>query len=102
MYATYKSVSPSASPHVTGSVECVEILLEHGASIDAPSSSGTPLIWAISSEQQACAEFLLEKDADVHGSGHNGAGPCMLAVATGALTTMHGVHSEHLTMPCSQ
>ncbi len=68
---------------LAGDVECLEILIEQGASINAPSASGTPLLWAISSEEAACTDFLLDHGADVNATGDNGASACMLAVATG-------------------
>lgn len=70
-----------------GNVECLEVLIERGAAIDAPSASGTPLLWAISSGSEACINFLLDHGADVNCTTENGTSACLLAVATGAAGT---------------
>ncbi|CAL8467241.1 g6777 [Coccomyxa elongata] len=68
----------------SGNVTCVELLLEHGATVDPASNSGTPLLWAIGATKRECASFLLDKGANPNGQGDNGVSACLLAAATGS------------------
>lgn len=72
----------------------MELLLEHGATVDPASNSGTPLLWAIGANKRECASFLLDKGANPDGQGDNGVSACLLAAATGPSTQR--LHSTFL------
>lgn len=54
-------------------MELVELLLEAGAAIDAPTlSGGTPLMRAIQSSQLPCVDFLIKAGANVNAENKKG------------------------------
>lgn len=65
-------------------MKTLEVLLEHGASVNSACSTGTPLVWALGAQKRECASFLLDKGASPNGRGNNGVSACLLAAATGA------------------
>ncbi|CAM6102002.1 unnamed protein product [Calypogeia fissa] len=65
-HATAQDVGTSAIHHAagTGSLELVKRLLDKGVSVDAASSSGTPLIWAAGHGRTEAVKLLLERGAN--------------------------------------
>ena len=68
---------------LAGSLPCLELLLEKGASVNASSRMGTPLLWAMGSGDEACAAFLLDHGADPNATDESHITPVLLAAATG-------------------
>ena len=61
----------------------MELLLEKGADVNATSKVGTPLLWALGANAEACALLLLEHGADPQATDPSNITPVLLAVATG-------------------
>ncbi len=66
-----------------GVMEIVELLVKHGADINATSDSGTPLLLAVERKQDAIARALLVKGADPNRAGKNGFVPLHAAARRG-------------------
>lgn len=69
-----------------GSIEIMQLLLDHGADINSSSDSdfyGTPLKGAIQSRQPEVLEFTLSKGADIHFRGLSKWYPVDLAIYSG-------------------
>jgi len=60
-------------------VNVAQVLLEHGADINALCNSGTPLGRASAHRRLECARFLLEHGADVHIRDPSGQTPFQVA-----------------------
>jgi len=81
-----RSRSPLDRAASGGHVDMLRFLLTQGARIDVPSMSfggWTPLIFAISGDQQRAAEFLLEQHANVNLATFKGHSALMLAAWRG-------------------
>ena len=79
------------SPSAAGRhVDCVALLLQHGASVDALCKDGrTPLHWAagITTDNAiACATLLIDAGADVEARDHSGKTPAQMATTLSVAT----------------
>ncbi|XP_070536563.1 ankyrin repeat and SOCS box protein 1-like [Ptychodera flava] len=69
-----------------GHVNCIECLLNHGASVDiADMKAQTPLFMAVQNAHTECVKVLLEAGADPNGNSDHLCSPLYMAVMIGAL-----------------
>ena len=74
----------------TGNRDIVALLVEKGAELDAPSESGTPLMWAAGSGHSEVVTELLESGADPNAQAPNGATAMILAAVAGTQNRFSG------------
>jgi ankyrin repeat protein len=74
-----KGIQAVHSAATTRNISMLELLIEHGADINAQSPRGTPLLMAVDSNEPETASFLLERGADPNGA-RDGWSPLTAAV----------------------
>ncbi|XP_053328980.1 ankyrin repeat and SOCS box protein 12-like isoform X2 [Spea bombifrons] len=78
------SVTPLHLAASRGSMECLEILLSHGADVDSLDvKAQTPLFSAVSAGHFNCVKVLLKAGANPRGSLYNNSSPVLMAARDG-------------------
>ena len=74
----------------SGVVAAIELLLEHGAEVDAVEGwrGQTALMWAAAQDQAAAAATLIDGGADLHAVSAGGFTPLLFAAREGSLATL--------------
>lgn len=65
----------------------VHWFLDHGTPVDAPSTAGTPLLWASGSGQADVVEALLQAGANPDATAADGVSAILMASAAGTAVT---------------
>lgn len=68
---------------LAGGEEVLKALLEAGGAVDAPSTAGTPLLWAAGSGNRRAVECLLAAGADPNALTSDDVGAMLMAAASG-------------------
>jgi hypothetical protein len=72
---------------IGGHVNCMQILLEHGADVNEKSSDGiTPLLYAAMGNQRDCLQWLLKNGANVNDRNDNDGQTALMYAAVGGNT----------------
>ncbi|KAK9862761.1 hypothetical protein WJX84_006149 [Apatococcus fuscideae] len=82
------SPGPLHCAAASGDRAVVEALVEAGAALDAPSSAGTPFLWAAGSGQARTAQALLTLGCQPNVTTEDGVGAALMASAMGSLETL--------------
>ncbi len=84
-------------PLISGNAEVLQLLLDKGANVEAPTPTGTPLLWAAGCADPACVQLLLSRGANPNVVARSGITAILMAAAAGArpnwlVPFMHSVY----------
>ena len=78
----------------TGNQKIVALLLEKGADVDAPSESGTALLWAAGSSSVEAVAQLLSAGANPDAQTPDGVTATLMAAAAGENPRVHALEEK--------